>query len=174
MPTYEGMARELGVSKQTIRNWVKRLDPQRAHVDTSGDTHVIDEALASMVAHKIAARTSDPEHVREGERLRREALASVVEVSDSEIERQRAHFEELLRLKEEASSALLAEKDERIRDLKEQLEDTARQLAQERAAHDATRRSLALSRELEGFKWPWQKREIRARHMLPAPSDTSE
>lgn len=173
MPTYDGMARELGVSKQTIRNWAARIDPQRAHIDTSGDTHVIDETLASMIAHKISARTNDQEHEREGERIRaREAMASVVDVSDRQIEAVREHYEALMRVKDESNAALLAEKDERIRDLKSQLEEATRQLAIERAEHESTRRALSQAKELEGFHWPWQKREIRARYMLPAPENT--
>ena len=164
MPTYEGMAQELGVTKQTVRNWCKRLDPERAHIDTSGETHVIDEALASMVAHEVARRARD-----QGSARPREAVAALVEVSDGELERQRKEFNRLLEAMRDASGELLAEKDARISDLKAQLEAANAQLEQERAAHERTRRELAQARELEGFKWPWQKREIRARYMLPAP-----
>lgn len=174
MPTYDSMAQELGVTKQTVRNWALRLDPEGRHVDRSKDVHVIDADLASMIAHKVASR-------RRPAAVPSETIAAVIEATDGERDATKAHFDEIIRLKDEGHALMLKAKDDQIADLKERLVELGRQLEreqhlleQERRAHEETRRRLALAQALEGFKWPWQRREIMTRYALPSGDSGGE
>lgn len=169
MPTFEVMAKELGVSKQTIRNWAQRLDPEGEHVDRSAEAHVIDAELASMIAHMVTRKKRGKVDGSDGNS---EAIASVVNVSNDRLGDVIRQYEEIVRLKDEHRDMLIASKDDRIRDLTERVEELTRRLDEEMAAHDKTRRELALARALEGFKWPWQRREIMTRYALPGPRET--
>lgn len=169
MPTVEVMARELGCAKQTIRNWAQRLDPERNHIDMAGEAYVLDDELASMIAHEVTRkRTVQREDAGGG---KSDTISSVVTVSEDRIAAITSHYEEIIKLKDETHEALLRGKDDEIRRLTSTIEDLTMRLDAERASHEQTRRELALSRALEGFKWPWQRREIMVRYALPEAKD---
>lgn len=175
VPTVDVMAKELSVSKQTIRNWAQRLDPTREHIDTTGEAYVLDDEIASMIAHKITQKRSGQ---REDAGVKSQTIAAVVTTSTDKFDAISSHYQEIIRLKDESHAALMRAKDEQITDLKALIEQerqehdlTRQQLDQERQAHEETRRQLALSRALEGFHWPWKRREIMTRYALPEPRD---
>ena len=87
----------------------------------------------------------------------------------------------------EGYEARLEERAARIQDLQEQISRLEREVAEaradardaraelerERAAGERRERELALARALEGWHWPWQRREIMTRYALPAEGETS-
>lgn len=164
MATYREVAEACGVSKQHIYNLVKELDPDGEHVNKNGYATELDDWLVSVVADEAMKR-------KKGTQKAPASGAEVlVEANEAVRDGMREHYEELLKTTKEHYEELLDEKDERISDLKEQIEELRRQLEAERNGHEATRRDLAMSRELEGFHLPGHRARVMARYALPPAS----
>lgn len=165
MATYREVAEACGVSKQHIYNLVKELDPDGEHINKTGYATELDDWLVSAVADEAMKRKRGPQ------RSAIDGAGVLVEANEAVRDGLREHYEDLLKTTKEHYEDLLAEKDKRIADLKEQIEELRRQLEAERIGHEATRRDLAMSRELEGFHLPGHRARVMARYALPAPRD---
>lgn len=164
MATYREVAEACGVSKQHIYNLVKELDPDGEHINKNGYATELDEWLVSVVADEAMKRKKGTQ------KAPKSGAEVLVEANEAVRDGMREHYEELLNTTKEHYEELLGEKDERISDLKEQIEELRRQLEAERSGHEATRRDLAMSRELEGFHLPGYRARVMARYALPPAS----
>ncbi|MBQ9002316.1 MAG: hypothetical protein IJ087_10725 [Eggerthellaceae bacterium] len=168
MATVRQIAEACGVTKPTIFKIMREIDPTGEHQSQVGNRVDLDAFLASAVADEAIRRKS-----KGSPRAAQEAVVEAVEEAQDSFER---HDVEVAALRqriadlEEHSERLLAEKEARIADLKEQVERLTAEVAGERAAHESTRRELAMARELQGFKWPWTRREIIARYAALPPA----
>jgi len=158
------LAKRIGCSKGTVVNAINALsDDLSGHIVRRGKTDYLDEFAASAIASKLGSRfvskaddevgdDGQPEVTkadlyREAYERATEQIESVREACDEQIARYRA---------------LLAERDEQIAQLNGQIESRDRRI-------DRLTNELMMSKELQGFHWPWRRREILARYKaLPA------
>ena len=158
MATYAGIANELGRSKSYVLRACKRLDPTGAHVSQGADgRHEVDAYLAALVAHEAGAARGSAATSR----ATREAqgVASAMEVADA-VERARTAGRADAQAVIDAMQARIDEQAATVADLRSQL-------AAERAAHEATRRELAVARACEGLHLPGHRARVAARLLPP-------
>ena len=165
MTTYRELAAATGRSKPTIIAACNDIDPAWEHREKHGNRVEVDAWLASAVAARLgSARTAAS------------ATTAAADVPANVLEAIREGYE-----------ARLEERAARIQDLQEQIgrlerevaearadaRDARAELERERVAGERRERELALARALEGWHWPWQRRQILARYALPAEGGTS-
>lgn len=132
MPTTKkAIADELGVSKQTVANWVQRLD-LAAHVSREGQVDLLDDYAASAVA---AAIGTDKAPAEEGK-----ATGSVVDAQEAriadlkaELAAQRADYEARVADLEhelDAANARLADAQDKLVAMTERTSDLTAELAE--------------------------------------------
>lgn len=170
MATIRQISEACGVSKPFMTKIIRELDPDGEHQQRVANRIEVDAWLASAASSEA--------YKRKGERGGRDAaVRETVEAIEEARDAFEHHDVEVAALRQRIADMeshhelMLAEKEVRIADLKDQIERLSAELSAERVAHEATRRELAMARELQGFKWPWQRREIVARYALPPATE---
>ena len=156
MPTYRELAEALGCSKFLVRTLVDELDPAHEHVTKRGKTYLVDDYLASAIAHDAQGRGRGKPVGDDGGEL--SALAVL----------ERSHAAAL-----EAVRAESARAQDAIRDAARETEDALREQLSERDRRIAQLEAdnAALRETLDGISSSkWYTRAFSLHRLLPRGS----
>jgi len=159
MATIKQVSDELGVSKPFIGKIVRELDPNGEHQERVKNRIELDAWLASAAAAEAVRRKAGG------------TVADTVADEDNEVPvtARSQTPTDASATDNERYQALLDEKDARIADLKELVDRLNERVSSLETKLEKTQTELMMARELQGFRWPWQRRAILARYAaLPA------
>lgn len=152
MPTIGEIAQQLGKTKGTVRNWIKKLNLE-GHVSKSGDgrgTLFVDDYATSILASKLASGTVNHEEPG-GEFAGDNPLIVALNAHISDLQKALDERTEEMKKRDSDHKWEIDAKDREIKGLREQLETALRS---ERHANELLHRvaGAGLWQRIAGFK----------------------